>query len=98
MIATGWDARWPDRSKYMNERSGVKHFPGVSIDAAAYLAKERRVVGIGIDTASIDYGPSKDFMTHRILNGAGIYGLENVTNMEKLPPTGISCMVMPRCG
>src|SRR5262245_1004482 len=47
-IATGWDRRWPDRTRYMNEQNGVKHFPGLTVDATAFLARDRRVAGIGI--------------------------------------------------
>ena len=50
LFATGWDVRWPDQKKYMNDRGGVKHFPGIHPDAAAYLARDRKVVGLGIDT------------------------------------------------
>ena len=52
--------------------------PVVVIDvaaAAAELLVKRGVTGVGIDTASMDYGPSKDFIVHQILNGANIYGL-----------------------
>ena len=56
---------------------------------------QRKVSAVGIDTASIDYGASKDFMTHRILNGAGIYGLENVANLEKVPATGATLIALP---
>ena len=59
LIATGWDRYWAEPAKYMNVRNGVKHFPGISVDAATYLARDRKVAGIGIDTASVDYGPSE---------------------------------------
>jgi kynurenine formamidase len=55
----------------------------------------RNVKGVGIDTASIDYGPSTDFMVHRVLNGAGIYGLENVANADALPATGATLVALP---
>src|SRR5262249_30455783 len=66
LIATGWDRGWPDRGRYMNETNGVKHFPGLSADAVGYLVNTRRVVGIGIDTPSIDYGASTSFEAHRV--------------------------------
>ena len=50
---------------------------------------------MGIDTASLDYGPSKDFIAHRILNGASIYGLENVANLGALPATGTTLIALP---
>ena len=77
MIATGWDARWPDQKKYMNDRNGVKHFPGIHPDAAAYLARDRKVAGIGIDTPSVDYGPSAKFETHNLTMPLNVFHIEN---------------------
>jgi kynurenine formamidase len=53
------------------------------------------VKGVGIDTASMDYGPSMDFQTHRILMGAGITGLENLTGLDALPARGSWIVAMP---
>ncbi|QQS45109.1 MAG: cyclase family protein [Acidobacteriota bacterium] len=99
LVRTGWGKRWPDKKLYLG--SDVPgdvanlHFPGISKEAAEFLAGRRSIDGIGIDTASIDHGPSKDFIAHRILNGANIYGLENVANLDKLPPTGATIIALP---
>ena len=45
----------------------------------------RRPKGIGIDTASIDYGQSSDFMTHQIMGKNNVWGLENLNNLNGLP-------------
>ncbi len=95
MIATGWDARWPDQKKYMNERAGVKHFPGVHPDAAAYLAKDRKVAGIGIDTPSVDYGPSAKFETHNLTMKLNVFHIENAANLTSLPASGFTIVVAP---
>lgn len=95
MIATGWDARWPDQKRYMNERAGVKHFPGIHPDAAAYLAKERKVAGIGIDTPSVDYGPSAKFETHHITMPLNVFHIENAANLTSLPASGYTIVVAP---
>ena len=95
LVATGWDVRWPDPARYMNVRDGVKHFPGISAEAAAYLAKDRRVAGIGIDTASIDYGPSVNFEAHHTTMPLGVYHIENATNLTTLPSTGFTVVVAP---
>jgi kynurenine formamidase len=98
LVKTGWAARWPNRLKYMgSDKPGDTanlHFPGISPEAAQALV-ERRVDGVGIDTASLDHGPSKDFRAHQILNGAGIYGLENVASLERIPPTGATLIALP---
>lgn len=95
LFATGWDARWPDRKTYMNERNGVKHFPGISTEAARYLARDRKVVGIGIDTPSVDHGPSVKFETHNVTMPLNIYHIENAANLTKLPARGFTVVVAP---
>jgi kynurenine formamidase len=95
LVATGWDRRWPDAARYMNVRGGVKHFPGVSVEAAAYLARDRQVAGIGIDTPSIDYGPSEQFEAHHTTMPAGVYHVENAANLTSLPPAGFTVVVAP---
>jgi kynurenine formamidase len=56
---------------------------------------ERKVAGVGIDTASVDRGQSKDFQTHRILYSHDIYGLENVANLDRVPTTGALVIALP---
>jgi kynurenine formamidase len=53
------------------------------------------VAGIGIDTASVDYGPSEKYETHNVTNPANIYHIENARNLTKLPPTGFTVVVAP---
>jgi kynurenine formamidase len=95
LIATGWDRFWPDRARYMNERGGVKHFPGLSPEAVAYLARDRRVAAIGIDTGSIDYGPSTTFEAHKVSMALNVYHIENAAHLTSLPPTGFTVIVAP---
>jgi kynurenine formamidase len=98
LVRTGWDKYWPDKKKYLG--SDVPgditnlHFPGISREAAE-LFRDRKVDGTGIDTASIDYGASKDFIVHQTLNGAGIYGLENLYKLDQLPAKGATIMSFP---
>jgi kynurenine formamidase len=95
LVATGWDRRWPDAARYMNVRDGMKHFPGLSVEAASLLARERRVAGIGIDTASIDYGPSTSFEAHRTTQPQNVYHIENATGLTGLPASGFRVVVAP---
>lgn len=86
---SGWEARWQDPKAFLNQdASGTLHFPGFSPEAAAFLVQEREIVGIGVDTLSLDFGPSKDFKTHVTVLGAGKYGLENLANLAQVPPAG----------
>ncbi|MBS1808325.1 MAG: cyclase family protein [Acidobacteria bacterium] len=99
LIHTGWGKFWGDKKKYLGTDApgdtANLHFPGISREAAKLLADQRKINAIGIDTASIDYGPTRDFIAHQILNGANIYGLENVANLEKLPATGATLIALP---
>ena len=95
LIATGWDRYWPDRSRYMNEKNGVKHFPGLSSEATAVLARDRHVAGIGIDTPSIDYGPSTGFEAHHVSMALNVYHIENMAHLLDLPATGFQVIVAP---
>ncbi len=93
---TGWGRHWTAYPRYKNQDSrGQMHFPGFSAEAARWLLAERKIHGIGIDTLSIDYGLSKDFIVHHVINGAGCYGLENVARLEQLPPRDFYVFVAP---
>ncbi len=88
-LLTGWDKRYGETEKYRNaDAEGVMHFPGFSEEAIQYLLRNPKIVALGIDTLSIDYGPSKNFQGHKISHGSGLYHLENLTNLDKLPPRG----------
>ncbi|GGN39781.1 cyclase [Novosphingobium indicum] len=100
LFRTGFSKFWPDREAYMGtaergaEAVAQLHFPGLS-EAAARLLKERDVAAVGLDTPSLDYGQSKDFIAHRVLLGAQIPGFENVTNLDRLPEWGASVIALP---
>jgi kynurenine formamidase len=96
MTRTGWDSRWNSVKDYRNADSkGVMHFPGYSEDAAHFLVEGRKVLGIGIDTLSIDYGPSKDFPVHQYDLRHSVYQLENVANLDHAPASGGIVTVAP---
>ncbi len=70
LLRTDWSRFWPNVKQYLGDdtpgdASKLK-FPGYGVEAARLLVEERKVAVLGIDTASIDYGPSTDFMAHRI--------------------------------
>jgi len=93
ILNTGWHKRFADARRYINmDARKVMHFPGYSRESAALLL-QRDVVGIGIDTLSIDHGASKDFATHSVMLGANKYMVENMANLDALPPTGATVVV-----
>ncbi|MEE9514614.1 MAG: cyclase family protein [Candidatus Brocadiales bacterium] len=96
LMHSGWGERWVDGDRYKNaDPSGTMHFPGFSEEAALLLAEERDVKAIGVDTLSVDNGPSKDFSVHHVFNSRGKWMLENLDNVEKLPPRGATLIVAP---
>jgi kynurenine formamidase len=96
LLLTGWAERYGDAERYRNaDKAGVMHFPGFSEEAIKYLLADRRVSALGIDTLSIDYGPSKDFAGHKISHAGGLYHMENLTNLDRLPARGAVIFVGP---
>ncbi|CAF0864719.1 unnamed protein product [Rotaria sordida] len=82
---TGWTKYWPDQITYAGGESDIE-FPGLSEQLATYLIDTYgdNLVGIGIDTLSLDYGRSKTFPVHQILAKHNKYGLENLALVDSL--------------
>lgn len=96
LMRTGWDARWPDAAAYLGGTdASALSFPSFGAEAVRFLVEERRVAALGIDTASTDYGPSRDFPVHRIMGAANVPGFENLANLGQLPPTGAYLIALP---
>jgi kynurenine formamidase len=101
LLRTGFSTRWPDAARYLGTADRGEaavarlHFPGLHPDAARWLVANRPIKAIGIDTASIDYGQSTAYESHRILYERNIPAFENLTALERLPPTGASVVALP---
>ncbi|MEW6259181.1 MAG: cyclase family protein [Thermodesulfobacteriota bacterium] len=102
LMYTGIDTfHYPDRKQVLGTSKSGKEalaelrFPGFSAEVAEFLIKERNVKGIGLDTPSIDYGQSTDFLVHRTWFAADKLAIENIANLDKLPATGAMLYPMP---
>jgi len=101
LIRTGFSRRWPDAATYLGtaERGADAvrdlHFPGLHPDAARWLTTTRPVKAVGIDTASIDYGQSTLYESHRALFERNVPAFENLTSLERLPPRGTLIVALP---
>jgi kynurenine formamidase len=99
ILHTGWGRFWPDKKQYLGTDRPMDvanlHFPGYSREAAELLVRQRDVAALGIDTASIDYGQSDDFIVHQVVNGANKPAFENLANVGRLPPTGATLIALP---
>ena len=99
LMRSGWGRYWPNRLEYLGtaQKGDVAnlHFPGFSKEAAEWLVAQRSIDAIGVDTPSIDHGPSKDFIVHQTINGANKPAFENVANLDRLPEQGALFVALP---
>jgi len=101
LLRTGFGRFWPDAGKYLGTNlrgeagAAALSFPGLGVEAASWLMQQRQIKAIGIDTASIDYGKSRDFSTHVMLMTHNIPAFENVANLDKLPARGAYVIALP---
>jgi kynurenine formamidase len=101
LLRTGFSRRWPDAARYLGtaergQQAVAKlHFPGLHPDAARWIVMNRPVKAVGIDTASIDYGQSTLFESHRTLFAGDLPAFENLTALERLPLRGAYIVALP---
>ena len=101
IVYTGYEEFYQHPEKYLGtiltgpEAIPELHFPGLGEDAARWLTENRNINAIGLDTPSIDYGQSKDFMAHRILCDHSLTVYENLCNLKKLPESGSYIIALP---
>lgn len=101
LFHTGYGKHYPDAVKYFGtDKKGEEaipflHFPGIHPDLARWLVDHRKIKAIGLDTPSIDYGQSTEFLTHRILLAENIPAFENVANLNLLPAKHVYVVALP---
>lgn len=93
LVRTGWDRHLADPLAYAHDETGQARMPGLAADAAALLV-DRGVVGIGIDTLSIDPGVA-GIAAHRVTLPAGLWHLEGLVNLGLLPTRGAWIVAAP---
>ncbi len=104
LYRTGWDARGEDAAAFLGVDSSGQdetgpHTPGISVECARWLAEESPVLGLGVETVGTDAGAAHSFdppfPCHAALLGAGKYGLTQLQNLDRLPPTGALLVAGP---
>ena len=89
LLDTGWPASWGNPPDYLGGTSADQlHFPGFGLDAARLLLEGRNVAGFGTDTAGVEPGADAGFSVSRLALKKHLIVLENLTNLDLLPPTG----------
>ena len=98
LLRTGWSKR-QDPSEFLNVSPDGPHSPGFDAAASRFLAQERDVLGVGVETIGTDAGQAgtfdPPFPNHNIMHGAGKFGLASLCNLDRLPPTGAVVIAAP---
>jgi kynurenine formamidase len=99
LYRTGWDARASDQERFLNADEAGPHTPGLSGECARWLAEETKILGIGVETVGTDAGRAHSFdppfPCHAFFLGNGKYGLTQLANLGRLPPTGAVVIAAP---
>lgn len=89
LLRTGWQARWDSPPEYLGGTAADQlHFPGFGLDAVKLLIEGRHVAGFGTDTAGAEPGVDTSFPVSRLALEKRRIVLENLANLDLLPPTG----------
>jgi kynurenine formamidase len=98
LIRTDWSHRTSAKD-FLNAREDGSHTPGFDPKCVPFLAKERDILGVGVETVGTDAGQAHSFdpmfPCHTIMHGSNKYGLASLTNLDKLPPTGAIVIAPP---
>ncbi|WP_304450888.1 cyclase family protein [Nocardiopsis sp. YSL2] len=95
LMHSGWSRHWErgDEAVRGVAADDSWHFPGFGPEACEFLVSRRAVTGVGVDTLSTDPGASSDFPAHEVIGRADRWGLEALTGLDRIPPTGATLMV-----
>ncbi|MBZ5555875.1 MAG: cyclase family protein [Acidobacteriia bacterium] len=98
LLRTGWSRR-TDRAAFLNVGADGPHSPGFDAAVSTLLAKDRDVLGVGVETIGTDAGQAgtfnPPFPNHTVMHGAGKFGLASLCNLDQLPPTGAVVIAAP---
>lgn len=98
LLRTDWHKR-QGAEAFLNAKEDGPHSPGFHPDCVRFLAHERDVLGVGVETVGTDAGQAggfePPFPAHNIMHGAGKLGLASLSNLDQLPPTGAIIIAAP---
>ena len=98
LLRTAWSKR-TSPEEYINRKEDGPHTPGWSRDCSAFLAQDRDVLGVGVETVGTDAGCAATFdppfSNHHFMHGNGKFGLASLCNLDQLPPTGAVVIAAP---
>ena len=89
-LRTDWSKK--SGADYANLKQDGAHTPGPDPDAVRFLVEQRDVIGFGVETIGTDAGQAHAFTppypAHFFMHGKGRFGLQCLSNLDLLPPTG----------
>ena len=98
LMRTDWSKRL-DPVAYQNFDETGQHTPGPDADAVKFLVDERQVLGFGSEAIGTDAGQAfhlkPPYPCHYYMHGSGRFGLQCLTNLDLLPPTGAIIIAAP---
>jgi kynurenine formamidase len=98
LLRTDWSKR-KDAQSFLNVGADGPHSPGFHKTTSELLARDRDVLGVGVETVGTDAGQAgtfdPPFPNHTIMHGAGKFGLASLRNLDQLPPTGAVVIAAP---
>jgi kynurenine formamidase len=98
LLRTDWSKR-KDTKDYINLKENGPHTPGLAKETSTFLAQERDVLGVGVETVGTDAGQAATFdppfPNHYVMHGSGKFGLASLSNLDQLPPTGAIVIAAP---
>jgi len=98
LLRSGWSKR-ADPKHFLNVRDDGPHSPGFHKSTSQLLAKERDVLGVGVETVGTDAGQAgtfdPPFPNHATMHGAGKFGLASLRNLDQLPAMGAVVIAAP---
>jgi kynurenine formamidase len=98
LLRTDWSKRTTAKS-FLNVREDGPHSPGFHKSTSELLAKDRQVLGVGVETVGTDAGQAgtfdPPFPNHGTMHGNGRFGLASLRNLDQLPPTGAIVIAAP---
>ncbi|MFI5229201.1 MAG: cyclase family protein [Gemmatimonadales bacterium] len=98
LLRTDWSKR-TDAKAFLNVKADGPHSPGFHKSASELLARDRDILGVGVETVGTDAGQAgtfdPPFPNHSTMHGAGKFGLASLRNLDKLPPTGAVVIAAP---
>lgn len=98
LLRTGWSKR-KSRAEFLGVGADGAHSPGFQGTCSQFLATQRDILGVGVETVGTDAGQAGGFTppfpNHTFMHGSGKFGITSLINLDQLPITGAIVIAAP---